>query len=54
MRQMGHDARLDALTKQPTGKIDPVPHPTICLHVAGALLHRFVLRDQVTQRMMPW
>lgn len=26
----------------------------ICLHVAGALLHRFVLRDQVTQRMMPW
>ncbi|MCA7887730.1 cytochrome b [Burkholderia contaminans] len=26
----------------------------ICLHVAAALAHRFVLRDQVMQRMMPW
>ncbi|HIH2746201.1 cytochrome b [Burkholderia aenigmatica] len=26
----------------------------ICLHVAAALAHRFVLRDQVVQRMMPW
>lgn len=26
----------------------------ICLHVAGALLHRFVFRDQVTQRMISW
>lgn len=25
----------------------------ICLHVAGALTHRFVFRDQVAQRMMP-
>jgi len=26
----------------------------ICLHVAAALAHRFVLRDGVMQRMMPW
>nr|WP_175799988.1 cytochrome b/b6 domain-containing protein [Burkholderia anthina] len=26
----------------------------ICLHVAAALTHRFVLRDGVMQRMMPW
>ncbi|AFJ87447.1 MULTISPECIES: cytochrome b [Burkholderia] len=26
----------------------------ICLHVAAALAHRFVLRDQTMQRMMPW
>ncbi|WP_423380531.1 cytochrome b [Burkholderia sp. LMG 32019] len=26
----------------------------ICLHVAAALAHRFVLRDQIVQRMMPW
>lgn len=26
----------------------------IGLHVAAALMHRFVLRDQVVQRMMPW
>lgn len=26
----------------------------ICLHVGAALLHRFVLRDQVLQRMMLW
>ncbi|WP_233862981.1 cytochrome b [Paraburkholderia adhaesiva] len=26
----------------------------ICLHVGAALLHRFVLRDQTLQRMMPW
>jgi cytochrome b561 len=25
----------------------------ICVHVAAALFHRFVLRDQVLQRMMP-
>lgn len=26
----------------------------ICLHVGAALLHRFVLRDRVLQRMTPW
>ncbi|NTX27447.1 cytochrome b [Burkholderia pyrrocinia] len=26
----------------------------ICLHVAAALAHRFVLRDRIVQRMMPW
>jgi len=26
----------------------------VCLHVAAAIAHRFVLRDQVMQRMMPW
>lgn len=26
----------------------------ICLHVGAALLHRFVLRDGVLQRMTPW
>jgi cytochrome b561 len=26
----------------------------ICLHVGAALLHRFVLRDDVLKRMMPW
>jgi len=26
----------------------------ICLHVAGALLHAFVFRDRVVQRMTPW
>jgi cytochrome b561 len=26
----------------------------ICLHVAAALLHRFVLRDRIMQRMTPW
>jgi len=25
----------------------------VCLHVAAALMHRFVLRDQVMQRMLP-
>jgi cytochrome b561 len=26
----------------------------ICLHVGSALLHRFVLRDRILQRMTPW
>jgi cytochrome b561 len=26
----------------------------ICLHVGAALLHRFVLRDRVVQRMALW
>lgn len=26
----------------------------ICLHVGAALLHRFILRDRVMQRMSPW
>jgi cytochrome b561 len=26
----------------------------ICLHVAAALFHRFVLRDGVLRRMLPW
>lgn len=26
----------------------------ICLHVAGALMHSFVFRDRVVQRMAPW
>jgi len=26
----------------------------ICLHVLAALVHRFVMRDSVIERMMPW
>jgi cytochrome b561 len=26
----------------------------ICLHVSGALMHHFVFRDRVVQRMTPW